>query len=77
MEVQLFKTQSRMELHCDETYHLHASQKIKYNFLTVKYLLSCSMSMVLTVKVEGLIRPPLAQTASTKACYKLGLSLVS
>ena len=31
------------------------------------------MSVVLTVKVEGLIRPPLAQMASTKACYKLGL----
>ena len=25
------------------------------------------------VKVEGLIEPPLAQMASTKACYKLGL----
>ena len=34
------------------------------------------MSVVLTVKVEGLIRPPLAQMASTKACYKLGLSRV-
>ena len=33
------------------------------------------MSVVLTVKVEGLIRPPLAQMASTKACYKLGLSV--
>jgi len=32
------------------------------------------MSVVLTVKVEGLIEPPLAQMASTKACYKLGLS---
>ena len=32
------------------------------------------MSVVFTVKVEGLIRPPLAQMASTKACYKLGLS---
>ena len=31
------------------------------------------MSVVLTVKVEGLIEPPLAQMASTKACYKLGL----
>ena len=31
------------------------------------------MSVVLTVKVEGLIRPPLAQMSSTKACYKLGL----
>ena len=41
--------------------------------LKEKYLLSCSMSVVLTVKVEGLIRPPLAQMASTKACYKLGL----
>ena len=28
----------------------------------------------LTVKVEGLIEPPLAQMASTKACYKLGLT---
>ena len=46
---------------------------MKYNFFTVKYLLSCSMSVVLTVKVEGLIRPPLAQMASTKACYKLRL----
>ena len=46
---------------------------MKYNFFTVKYLLSCSMSVVLTVKVEGLIEPPLAQMASTKACYKLGL----
>ena len=26
-----------------------------------------------TVKVEGLIRPPLTQMTSTKACYKLGL----
>ena len=34
------------------------------------------MSVVLTVKVEGLIEPPLAQMASTKACYKLGLSLI-
>ena len=34
------------------------------------------MSVVLTVKVEGLIRPPLAQMASTKACYKLGLKIV-
>ena len=32
------------------------------------------MSVVLTVKVEGLIEPPLAQMASTKACYKLGLN---
>ena len=32
------------------------------------------MSVVLTVKVEGLIVPPLAQMASTKACYKLGLN---
>ena len=32
------------------------------------------MSVVLTVKVIGHIRPPLAQMASTKACYKLGLS---
>ena len=32
------------------------------------------MSVVLTVKVEGLIRPPLAQMASTKAYYKLGLN---
>jgi len=48
---------------------------MKYNFFTVKYLLSCSMSVVLTVKVEGLIEPPLAQMASTKACYKLGLTL--
>jgi len=46
---------------------------MKYNIFTVKYLLSCSMSVVLTVKVEGLIEPPLAQMASTKACYKLGL----
>ena len=46
---------------------------MKYNIFTVKYLLSCSMSVVLTVKVEGLIRPPLAQMAFTKACYKLGL----
>ena len=47
---------------------------MKYNLFTVKYLLSCSMSVVLTVKVEGLIEPPLAQMASTKACYKLGLN---
>ena len=49
---------------------------MKYNLFTVKYLLSCSMSVVLTVKVEGLIQPPLVQMASTKACYKLGLSLL-
>ena len=30
--------------------------------------------VVLTVKVEGLIEPPLALMASTKACYKLGLT---
>ena len=47
---------------------------MKYNIFTVKYLLSCSISVVLTVKVEGLIEPPLAQMASTKACYKLGLT---
>ena len=35
------------------------------------------MSVVLTVKVEGLIRPPLGQMASTKACYKLGLIPIS
>ena len=58
----------------DDTYHLHVSQKDETNLFTVKYLLSCSMSVVLTVKVEGLIEPPLAQMASTKACYKLGLS---
>ena len=33
------------------------------------------MSVVLTVKVEGLIEPSLAQMASTKACYKLGLTV--
>ena len=32
-----------------------------------------SASGVLTVKVLGLIVPPLAQMTSTKACYKLGL----
>ena len=47
---------------------------MKYNFFTVKYLLASSMSVVLTVKVEGLIKPPLAQMVSTKACYKLGLN---
>ena len=49
---------------------------MKYNIFTVKYLLSCSMSVVLTVKVEGLIKPPLAQMATTKACYKLGLKII-
>ena len=33
-----------------------------------------NISGIVTVKVEGLIRPPLAQMASTKACYKLGLT---
>ena len=33
------------------------------------------MSGVLTVKVEGFIEPHLAQMASTKACYKLGLKV--
>ena len=33
-------------------------------------------AVVLTVKVEGLIEPPLAQMTSTKACYKLGLRVL-
>jgi len=70
MEVQLFEdtVQDGIALY-DATYHLHASQIDEIYIFTIKYLLSCSMSVVLTVKVVGIIRPPLAQMASTKACY--------
>jgi len=47
---------------------------MKYHFFAVKCLLSCSTSVVFTLKVVGLIVPPLAQMTFTKACYKLGLS---
>ena len=74
MKCNFLKTQSRMKLHCMMKLIIYMyHKKMKYNLFTVKYLLSCSISVVLTVKVEGLIEPPLAQMASTKACYKLGL----
>ena len=50
------------------------SRMMKYYFFTVKCLLSCSTSVVFTVKVVWLIVPLLAQMTFTKACYKLGLS---
>ena len=76
MEVQLFEdpVQDGIELY-DETYHFHASQIDEVSLFYVKCLLSSSTSVVLTVKVVGLIVPPLDQMTSTKACYKLGLSL--